>query len=443
MFYVLQAFWTLAAPVSHSSLLVLMAALTAATAAVLDHLAQEGGLVAGVLFAALPITQVYTSAIMAEAPLALFSLLSLAALIRFLENETLSGAVLFGLLASAAILTKPNGWAIAMVPVFSLSLTSAPQRLLSPRLWVSGVIVGVLCAPYYLMTLKMARAGMEGRSIDWSRIAHALIEYLRETPGAVGIALAVLAACGLAIQALIPFWKGALTNYWAVMASFCLAVLVFHSVVPTSTEPRKAFMAVPVIVLFAVAGARWLARWRWALGAAVVGVLAGGTFAREHSAPTSGTGAAQYLMARPDLRPGVCLVSLRTPGAESGFIAEIASRESRRPDRFVLRASKQLMSSTWNGLDYRPLFSTPEQIRIALDQIPVGVLIIDRQPSPGMRPHERTLRRLVEMYRDDWDVIYSVSDITIYRRKRDLSQQPIQFEVDLTRTLGGALRTAP
>src|SRR5882672_8564885 len=66
MFYVLQAFWTLAAPVSHSSLLVLMAALTAATAAVLDHLAQEGGLVAGVLFVALPITQVYTSAIMAE-----------------------------------------------------------------------------------------------------------------------------------------------------------------------------------------------------------------------------------------------------------------------------------------------------------------------------------------------------------------------------------------
>ena len=43
---------------------------------------------------------------------------------------------------------------------------------------------------------------------------------------------------------------------------------------------------------------------------------------------------------------------------------------------------------------------------------------------------------MIETYRDDWEAIYSASDITIYRRKRDLSQQPIQFEVDLTRTLG-------
>ena len=98
------------------------------------------------------------------------------------------------------------------------------------------------------------------------------------------------------------------------------------------------------------------------------------------------------------------------------------------------------MSSTWNGLDYRPLFSTPEQMRTALDQIPVGLLVIDRQRSPEMKRHERTLRQMLETYRDDWEAIYSASDIAIYKRKKDLSQQPIQFEVDLTRTLGGALQ---
>jgi len=100
---------------------------------------------------------------MAEALLALFSLLSLAALIRFLENETLSGAVLFGLLASAAILTKASGLALAVVPVVSLLLTRNPRRLLSPRLCVSAVLVGILCVPYYLLTLKMVRAGMSGK----------------------------------------------------------------------------------------------------------------------------------------------------------------------------------------------------------------------------------------------------------------------------------------
>ena len=44
----------------------------------------------------------------------------------------------------------------------------------------------------------------------------------------MGIALTVLAACGLAVKAVIPFWRGAVTHYRAVMASFCLAVLVFH-----------------------------------------------------------------------------------------------------------------------------------------------------------------------------------------------------------------------
>jgi hypothetical protein len=79
-------------------------------------------------------------------------------------------------------------------------------------------------------------------------------------------------------------------------------------------------------------------------------------------------------------------------------------------------------------------------MRIALEQIPVGLLAIDRVPSPEMKPHERTLRQMLKTYGAEWEAIYSASDITIYRRKKDLSGQPIRFEVDLTRTLGGPLR---
>jgi hypothetical protein len=50
------------------------------------------------------------------------------------------------------------------------------------------------------------------------------------------------------------------------------------------------------------------------------------------------------------------------------------------------------------------------------------------------------LRQMLETYGAEWETIYSASDITIYRRKKDLSRQPIRFEVDLTRTLGGSLR---
>jgi hypothetical protein len=440
MFYLVQAAWTLLAPVSHASLLLLMAVLTAATAAVLDYLTGQWGLAAGILFVALPITQIYTSSLMAEAPLALFSLLSLATLIRFLEKDTLAAAVLSGVLISAAILTKPSGWAIAMVPVFSLLITRNARRLLSPRLWICGGIIAVLCVPYYWLTLKLAHAGMEGRSISWNRTWNAVFEYASATPATIGIALTALAMLGM----LIPFWKGTITYYWSVLLSFCLAVVVFHAVVPTSAEPRKIFMAVPVMLLFAVAGARWIARWKWLLGAAAVAVLAGGTFAIAHRTPAGWSEAAEYVMAHPELQSRVCLVSSTEAGADGGFIAEIASRESRRPGRFVLRASKQLQRSTWNGLNYTSLFGTPAEMKIALDRIPVNLLAVETAPARELRQHERTLRDMLEGYRNDWERIYEAAGVTIYRRTKDLSGQPVQFEVDLAGTLGGVLRhTAP
>jgi Dolichyl-phosphate-mannose-protein mannosyltransferase len=429
MFYALEAAWMLLAPVSYRSLLLLMAALTATTALALDRLAR-GGYLAGVLFIALPITQTYSSSIMAEAPLALFSLLAIIALIRFLEKETLSGALLFGVFASLAILTKPSGWAITIVPAVALLLMRSPGRLLSTRLWISAAMVGVLCVPYYVLTLKMARAGMEGRSITWSRTSQALLEYLQRTPDMVGIVLMVLAACGFLCKVALPLRKRNVTPHWAVIAALFGATLVFHAVVPTTAEPRKNFMALAAIVLFAIAGAEWIAQSKWPSTALIVlAVFASRAFAIAHREPSRFAAAAEYVIARADCQRTVSLVSSPTPGGEGAFIAEIASRERRRPERFVLRASKQLEHSTWNGLDYRPFYTSPEQMRAALDRIPVGLLVMD---SGVLRPHEETLRQMLVADAPDWEEIYSVSGITIYRRKKDLTQQPVLVQIDLS-----------
>lgn len=443
LFYVLQACWTLLAGVTYTSLLLFMAFLTATTALVLDVLA-AGGLIAGVLYVAFPVTQEYASSLMAEAPLALFTLLSLIALIRFLERETGWNAVIFGVAVSAAILTKPSGWAIPMTPILALLLLRSPRRLFSPRLIAAGTLVAVCCAPYYYLTLRMASAGMEGRAITVSRFSGAFLEYMKGIPAMTGYALLVLAICGFIWRVVLPIREGRLTVFWAVMTSFVAAVILFHSLVPTTPEPRKEFMMLPGILLFAVAGAQWIARSKPAIAAAImVAAFALGPVSIVQRSPARFASAATYLLSRPDLRNAAALVCSPIAGAEGAFIAEAASRDSPRPNRFLLRSSKILMRSTWNLLNYRSLFSTPSEMSEALDKIPIGALIVDTPDSSPLQPHERMLLKMLEANASDWDRIYADSGIAIYKRTADLSNRPIHVEMDLSDKRLGVFRSGP
>src|SRR5437016_5568590 len=98
VFYILQAAWMMFLPVSHVSIVVLMAILTAATAALIHwcaaaRLCTIEAWMAGLLFVALPVTQMYAAMVMAEMPLALFSMAALMMMIRFLEKATTRVAV--------------------------------------------------------------------------------------------------------------------------------------------------------------------------------------------------------------------------------------------------------------------------------------------------------------------------------------------------------------
>jgi hypothetical protein len=225
------------------------------------------------------------------------------------------------------------------------------------------------------------------------------------------------------------------------MASFILAAIIFHAVVPTTVEPRKSFMVLPALLLFAIAGAEWIAKSRpLATAAIVLGAFALGPLAVIYHEPARFASAAEFVLSRPDLRNAVSMVCASTPGSEGAFIAEVASRETVRPACFILRASKQLTHVTWNGLNYKALFRTPAQMSESLTRIPVGALIIETPADASLlQPHEKTLRRMLEANADDWERIYSASRIAIYRRKKELTNQPIRIDIDLRDKLDVAL----
>ena len=84
------------------------------------------------------------------------------------------------------------------------------------------------------------------------------------------------------------------------------------------------------------------------------------------------------------------------------FVSEIAIREQ-RPNHIVLRGSKVLATSRWDGRNYKILFSTPEEIMRYLAEIPVEIVIIDHSvPVEYQTEDQRLLQRMLETHPERW-----------------------------------------
>ena len=156
MFYVVQAAWTLPFGVSRLSVLLLMAILSAATATVVFASWQRrfGTAAAGALalaFLSVPIVQEHGRMVMAEMLVALFALLAVAAYRRYLESGHWRDSLRFALAASAAILTKPNGLALALLPIVAIIAVRRMDLLKRFSFWLPALVVALLCAPWYAL----------------------------------------------------------------------------------------------------------------------------------------------------------------------------------------------------------------------------------------------------------------------------------------------------
>ena len=150
---------------------------------------------------------------------------------------------------------------------------------------------------------------------------------------------------------------------------------------------------------------------------------------------------AQTLLSHAGLERELTLVSSSHPGGEGAFIAEVAQLEP-KPVRIVLRATKLLSSSTWNGLNYTLRYSSPEAVRTALEGLPVRVIVTDTAPGTSYSHHDLLLRTL-HQYAADWQLIYSSPSerehVEIYRLTKDLPGGPGKIQIDLRDKLNKTL----
>ncbi len=442
VFYVVQAVWMLLLPPTHTSLLLLMALLTTCTAYIFyqtmaQYFSRTLAILAGLMFIALPLTLQDASQVMIEAPLTLFGFIAALAMVPVLDRSTWRNAAWFGVAASIAILTKSSGWSLAIVPIIALLLTGKWKSNIATRFLLSGGIVIAACVPFYIWTRRMAFAGTEGKPITIRHMAEALFQLIGLLPDLIGLVLLLLAACGLFLKVILPLRKASVQTFWAAMTAYLIGVIVFHAIAPTISEPRKLVMTTPALLLFSFAALDWLARRRpWMANSVALAILAFFTVRTFWAAPQPADPFAepvQVLLSRSELNHAITLVSSSHPSGEGAFIADVAQRQA-RPFRILLRASKLLSSSTWNGLNYALLYDSPEAVKTFLEGIPVRIVVVDTSPGTS-NAHTDLLLRTLHQYAANWQLIYSspnaLEHIEIYRLKKDIPTGQGKIQIDL------------
>jgi len=413
MFYLLQAVWTLLFSTSRTAVLLLMSVVAAFLAwllcRALHHQVGHGAaLLGGILLLSLPLVQEHTALVMTEIPVAIFCLAAALCWGRFLDRGGACDTVLFGLLASAAILTKGSGMALAWAVPVSVLLTGRFDRLKALAFWLPVPIVLVLAGPWTWKFREAARAGWEFDQPLWAFTSDALVYYPRKLFLAVGLALFLLALIGC----LGPLRQSSLRQFrsgkWAMAAGLLFSVVLQQLIIPCGYEPRHLLPGLPPLLMFAVAGARMVIVWLKARNvapqkaAALVWGIALAAYGLEslqvyHKGYAGFSNVAKSLLADPANSSARFLVSSDATG-EGIFISEVVMRD-KRPGHTIRRGSKALASSTWSGSGYRAKFDNAQEVIAFLEQESIEVLVLDESVPAGMRvAHHELLKQTVAQH---------------------------------------------
>jgi 4-amino-4-deoxy-L-arabinose transferase-like glycosyltransferase len=164
MFYALQAIWYAAFGAQPYSLILLLGAVTALTAALLfwrttqRHGAVIGSVTTG-LFLATPVVQFTTLIVLSDSLVTLFSFVAVLAFIDFMRLGRSRSLAAFAIWALLGLLTKGTAIPLAFFALVAPALAGRTAVFRSRALWVTGAIVGALIVPWYVGSLQLGQHG--------------------------------------------------------------------------------------------------------------------------------------------------------------------------------------------------------------------------------------------------------------------------------------------
>lgn len=412
-FYIVQAFWMLLFSASRTSIRLELAFTTALLAfSVWREFRRSFGnasaILAAGLLVCLPLVQNATDEEMAESLLALSCFWSVVYFGRYLESGKLSESLYFALFFSLAVLTKGSGWLLALVPPIAFLFTRKLRYLLRGSFWYAVLLVSVLCLPWQLVTLRAAERGWTGGSQpSISYTLSALAQFFGILIWIIGPILSLLVLAGIVTRVLLPLFSKQVNAAPAVMFSLLMSDWLFHALVPAGVEDRKMIIAVPALLYFLFAGGLWAAdflpfgerflTWRRPLVAVAAAAV---FFAEIFTIPKSDhygySEAARYIVANPKSHTAKILVSSGSIG-EGLLVSEVAMQEP-RPQKTILRATKELAQMDWTGTHYHSRFERPSELLDYLRKTHVDNVVVDTYSAKQSFAHQKLVERTIALY---------------------------------------------
>ncbi len=429
-YYLVQTAWALLFTPSRGSIMVLMAVLTASIALLLFRWLRKEfstlvSFVGACLFVALPLVQRFSAAVMTEIPITLLVLLATIFFARYLENGKKRDSIGFAVCAVLVILIKFSGILLALVPPVAILLTRKFGVLKKMSLWLAAVVVAVFAGPWAVLTVKTATNGISDDPFGWAFTHKAFPYYFTKLFISCGAVITILAVIGLVIKWPRKKTPEPLSILWASMIALLFSVLFAAIVIPAGYEARHLIPAIPAVIMFAIAGAGWIAKQlsqkmspRVAVGLAF-GIPLILFVAFNFRIPRKGWSGFQevakwlQINSKPDEK---ALVSSDARG-EGMFIAEVAMQDGKRPNHYAERSSKKFADSSWSGSGYKLFFSrsmsdkkdqkreysNADELFELLKQDTVAFFVLD-EALENPQKHHQMLREMIQQHPEQFSL---------------------------------------
>ncbi len=414
LFYVVAGVWML--PLVSMTSLLILEAICAGLLAMMTFVvlrSRVGGAAAvtgGLLMVLLPTIQKLSQHVMSDVLLGLFCLLAAWIWSAYLDKPSWFRALAFGVVATAAILTKGSGMLLGLLPPVATVLAGRWRLFFKPSLWLAAVPVVLVAGPWMLYSTQISKEGMTLLSpleYFWQAAPY----YITALPHVFGWGLLLLAGAGLAGMLTDAFRERRLDALDSSLAGLAVGSLAVLLLIPVGLTTRYLLPLIPWIIYLAARGAAGIGtRLGGRAWLAPVVLAATATVAIDFpKKEVSGFGEAVAWVRRdvPESADHPWIVS-SDPRGEGAIVAAAAFGEANRVEttRRVFRAGKELAASDWMGRDYEAKFDSPEALLDHLEQESIRVAFVDLSAGEEARlPHERLLERALSREGSGWKLV--------------------------------------
>ena len=258
---------------------------------------------------------------------------------------------------------------------------------------------------------------------------------------APGLVVSGFGLVGVWAKIVGPYRARRVESLWGAAFAQIIAIWVFHAAVPAGLEQRYLLASFSPWLMFAAAGVQWVSErlsgrmlpargWCVVLWVAAEVAFFATVFVIPQKHRLGLQEVAEELTSNPEFRNSVILCSSEGNG-EGILISEVAMREA-RSGHIMLRASRMLAESDWNGRSYKLKMKTPSEIQRFLEEAAVDVVVLDEKSDHAFEHHRLLLATIRE---PGW------RRIAVYPRAVDSFTEP-DARIEIWRQ-SGAAKPAP